>query len=107
MSVTNTWSGLGNLGRDPELRQTNSGTAVTSFSVACDRRRRDADGNTVKATDWIPVVAYGPLAETCAKYLKKGSKVAVSGRMNPRAWKDSNEVTHRTTEIVASEVEFL
>lgn len=106
----NFFTGIGNVGQDPELRNTPSGRGVTNFNVAIDRRFYQGMGDDrrlVRETDWIPVVAWGPLAEVCAKYLQKGSKVSVEGSIRPRQYDDSNGVRHNTFEVVASKVHFL
>jgi single-strand DNA-binding protein len=106
----NFFTGIGNVGQDPALRNTPSGRGVTNFNVAIDRRFYQGAGDTrrlVRETDWIPVVAWGPLAEVCAKYLQKGSKVSVEGSIRPRQYDDSNGVRHNTFEVVASKVHFL
>ncbi len=74
---------VGNLGKDPEMRYTPGGQAVTSFSVASSRQYTGSNGQTVKETCWFRISAWGKLAETCNQYLKKGSKVLVEGRMVP------------------------
>jgi single-strand DNA-binding protein len=74
---------VGNLGRDPEMRYTPGGQAVTSFSVATSRQYTSSNGQLVKETVWFRVSAWGKQAETCNQYLKKGSKVLVEGRLSP------------------------
>jgi single-strand DNA-binding protein len=74
---------VGNLGRDPEMRYTPSGTPVTSFNVATNRKYTGSDGNQVKETTWFRVSVFGKQAESCAQYLKKGSAVLVEGRLTP------------------------
>jgi len=106
MSTTNSWTGIGNIGADLKLRSTTSGKSVTSFNLACDRRRKDAEGNTVKDVDWVPIVVWGKQAEACHSRLKKGSRVAVIGRLQMRTY-TVNEVTHKTAEVVADEIKFL
>jgi single-strand DNA-binding protein len=85
---------IGNLGRDPELNYTPSGTAVTKFSLADSRRWRDKQsGEQREETTWFNIVAWNQLAETCNQYLHKGSKVFIEGRMASRKYtdKDGNE----------------
>lgn len=96
---------IGNLTRDPEMRATGSGTAVTSFSIAVQRRFANKSGE--KETDFIPIVAWKNTAEICMKYLRKGSKVAVSGSIQTRSYEASDGSRRYITEIVADEVEFL
>ena len=76
---------IGNLGSDPEMRYTPSGSAVTSFSVATNRRYT-RNGETVDETEWFRVNAWGRLAETTNQYLEKGSLVYVEGRLSSRPW---------------------
>ena len=104
----------GNLGRDPEMRFIPSGKAVTGFSVATNRTYTNNQGERVKETTWFNVNAWGELAETCNKYLNKGSKVLVEGRLNPdpetggpRTWKDKEGNPKAVFEITAQTVRFL
>lgn len=76
---------VGNLGKDPEMRYTPSGQAVTTFSVATSRQYTSNNGQTVKETCWFRVSAWGKQAETCNQYLKKGSRVLIEGRLVPDA----------------------
>lgn len=106
----NNFMGIGNLGQDPQLRTTPSGRPVTNFNVAIDRRYYSGEGDSrrlVRETDWIPVVVWGPLADNCAKYLQKGSKIALEGSIRPRSYTDAQNVRHDTFEIVASKIHFL
>ncbi len=95
---------IGNLTRDPELRQTANGVAVCSFSIAVNRRFKGADGNAV--TDFFNVVTWRATAENCGKFLTKGKKVAVSGELQNRQY-ESDGAKRTVTEIVADEVQFL
>lgn len=74
---------VGNLGNDPEMRYTGSGTAVTNLNVATNRVYSDSDGNQVKETTWFRVSVWGKQAENCNQYLNKGSQVLIEGRINP------------------------
>lgn len=106
----NTFTGIGNLGKDPELRTTPSGRSVTNFNLAIDRRYYTGQGDErrlIKETDWTPVVVWNGLAEVCASYLQKGSKVCVEGSLRPRQYTDRDGVKHNTFEIVARNVHFL
>jgi single-strand DNA-binding protein len=103
----------GNLGKDPEMRYTPSGQAVTQFSVATNRQYTDSNGQTVKETIWFRVSAWGKQAETCNQYLKKGSKVLVEGRLTadpatggPRIWQ-GQKGPGASFEVSASTVRFL
>jgi single-strand DNA-binding protein len=95
---------IGHLTKDPELRTTSNGVSVTSFTIAVDRNFNNQQGE--KETDFIPVVAWRKLADTCAKYLAKGRLVAVSGRMQVRNY-EGKEGKRYITEVVADEVQFL
>lgn len=95
---------MGRLTADPELRRTQSGTAVTSVTLAVDRDFKDQDGN--RATDFIPVVAWKGTAEAMAKYFYKGRMVVVTGRLQLRDWTDKDGNKRRTAEIVADNVYF-
>jgi single-strand DNA-binding protein len=103
----------GNVGRDPEMRYTPSGQAVTSFSVATSRSYTGSNGQQVKETIWFRISAWGKLAETCSQYLKKGSKVLVEGRMNadsngnPRTFQRNDGTTGASFEVTANTVRFL
>jgi single-strand DNA-binding protein len=103
----------GNVGRDPEMRYTPSGQAVTSFSVATDASYTGSDGERVKKTVWFRISAWGKLAETCSQYLKKGSKVLIEGRMtadangNPRTYQRNDGTTSASFEVNANTVRFL
>ena len=93
---------IGRLGRDPEIRYTQSGKAVASFSIACSEKRGGEE-----TTEWVNVVAWEKLAEICGQYLVKGSLVFISGRMQTRKWQDKDGGTRYTTEIVAREMKML
>ncbi len=98
---------IGNLGADPELRYTQSGTPVASFTVATTRRWKDKDGQQQEETEWHKIVAWSRLAEICGEYLNKGSKVYIEGRLQTRKWQDQNGNDRWTTEIVAQEMKML
>ncbi len=99
---------MGNLTRDPELRQTPNGTSVTSFSLALNRSYKGADGNWQEATDYVDVVAWGPLGERVAQYLSKGRPCLVNGRLQSRSWEDKESGAKRSKlEVVAQDVTFL
>ena len=95
---------IGNLGRDPEMRYTPNGQAVTQFTVAVNRNYKDADGAWQEETEWFRVVAWGPLAERTAEYLRKGRKVYVEGRLQTRQWEDRDGQKRYTTELIAQTV---
>jgi len=98
---------IGNLGADVETRYTKTQVAVATFRIATTERWKDNEGNTQEATEWHRIVAFGRLAEICAEYLSKGSKVYLEGRLQTRKWQDAEGVTRFTTEIVAREMKML
>ena len=95
---------IGNLGRDPEMRYTPSGQAVTQFTVAVNRNFRGADGEWQEETEWFRVVAWGQTGERAAENLRKGGKVYVEGRIQTRQWEDQTGAKRTTTELVADRV---
>ncbi len=97
---------MGNLTRDPELRQTPNGQNVCSFSLALNRSYKGADGNWQEATDYIDVVAWGPLGERVAQYLGKGRPCLVNGRLQSRQWEQEGQKRTKV-EVVAQDVTFL
>ncbi len=98
---------VGRLGRDPEMRYTNSGTAVANFSVATDERWNTRDGESQNRTEWHNIVVWSKLAEICSQYLQKGKLVYIEGRLQTRDWEDRDGNKRRTTEIVATEMKML
>lgn len=102
----NRWVGIGNLGRDPEVKFLQSGQAVCNFSIAINEKWTDKDGKKNERTEWVRIVAWGKQAETCGEYLKKGRQVGVEGRLQTREYEKDGQ-KHFATEIVADRVEFL
>ncbi len=98
---------IGNLGRDPELRYTPSGSAVTKFSLATSMRWKDRDGQQQERTDWHNIVAFGRQAEICNEYLKKGSQVYVEGRIQTRSYDDKDGNKKYITEIIVRSMQIL
>lgn len=99
---------IGNLGADPEVRQTTSGDSVTSIRVACTETWTDkASGQKKESTEWVNVTFYRKLAEIAGKYLKKGSQVYVEGRMKTDKFTDKNGVEKYSTKVEASEMKML
>lgn len=98
---------IGRLGRDPEIRYTRSGGAVANIRMATTDFWRDRDGNKQERTEWHTVVAWGRLAETVQRFLKKGRLVYVEGRLQTRDWTDNQNVKRFRTEIVANTIQFL
>ena len=97
---------MGNLTRDPELRTTPNGTSVCGFSLALNRSYRGSDGEWQEATDFIDIVAWGPLGERVAQYLTKGRAALVNGRLQSRSWEQDGQKRSKV-EVVANDVTFL
>jgi single-strand DNA-binding protein len=97
---------MGNLTRDPELRQIPSGQSVCSFSLALNRSYKGADGNWQEATDYVDIVAWAALGERVAQYVTKGRPVLVNGRLQSRQWEKDGQKRSKL-EVVANEVTFL
>lgn len=104
----------GNVGKDPEMRYTPSGQAVTSFSVATNRQYTASNGEQVKETIWFRVSAWGKTAEVCNQYVKKGMKVLVEGRLTadkntggPRIWSRQDGTAAASFEVTANTVRFI
>ena len=95
---------MGRLTRDPELRRTQSGTAVASFTLAVDRDYKAQDGE--RSTDFIDIVAWRGTGEFVSKYFTKGRMAVVEGRLQVREWKDKDGAKRRSTEVVADNVYF-
>jgi single-strand DNA-binding protein len=95
---------IGNLGRDPELRYTPGGTPVTTFSLASSRMWVTPEGDRREATEWFNIVAWRRLAEICEQHLSKGARVYVEGRLQTRAWDDTEGNHHQCVEVVAHEM---
>lgn len=99
---------LGNLGKDPEIKFTQSGAAIANFSIATDESYKDKNtGQMVSNVQWHRIVAFNRLAEIVRDYLKKGSKVYLEGRLQTRKWQDQGGQDRYTTEIVANEMQML
>ncbi len=98
---------IGNLGKDPEMRFTANGSAVTTFSVAASRNFTGPDGERHEATEWFNIVAWNKLAETCSQFLQKGRRVYVEGRLQTRSWEKQDGSRGYMTEVVANTVLFL
>lgn len=98
---------IGNLGGDPEIRYTQAGTQVATFTIATTERWRGQDGQMQESTEWHRIVAWAKLAEICGEYLHKGSKVYIEGKIQTRKWQDQSGADRYTTEIVAREMKML
>src|SRR5690606_26687437 len=98
---------IGNLGQDPELRYTGSGTAVCNMRIATNEAFKDASGEWVEKTEWHSVVAWSRLAEICGEYLTKGSQVYIEGSLQTRSWDDRDGNSRCTSEVKAREMQIL
>ena len=101
MSSLNKAMLIGRLGADPEVRYTQSNTAVATLSIATSERFKDSNGEYQERTEWHRVVAWSRLAEICQQYLKKGSQVYIEGPIQTRSWEDKDGQKKYTTEIKA------
>ncbi len=98
---------IGNLGRDPEVRYTQDGKAVASFSLATTDKWKDkATGENREKTEWHRIVAFGRLGEICGEYLSKGKQVYIEGRLRTRSW-EKDGITRYTTEVEANTMQML
>lgn len=97
----NQWQGIGRLGKDPEARSTSSGTAITSFSIACGWKSGDKEG-----TEWVNVTVFGKLAEICGEYLVKGKQVFIQGRLTTDKY-EKDGVTRYSTKVIADRMQML
>ena len=97
---------MGNLTRDPELRQTPTGQTVTNFSLALNRSYKDNSGEWQEVTDYVDIVCWGPLAERVAQYMSKGRRCLVQGRLQCRSWEQEGQKRSKV-EVLANDVTFL
>lgn len=99
---------VGNLGRDPEMKYTASGTAIANITIATSESWNDKQSNEkIEKTEWHRVVAFQRLAEIMGEYLKKGSQVYIEGKLQTRKWQDQNGQDRYTTEVVANDMQML
>jgi single-strand DNA-binding protein len=98
---------IGNVGKDPEMRYTANGKAVTTFTIACNRTFNSPDGERREETDWFDVVTWEKLAELCSQFLQKGRQAYVEGRLQTRSWEGQDGQKRYRTEVVAQTVLFL
>ncbi len=98
---------VGNLGKDPELRYTPSGTAVATFSLATSETYKDRDGNKQTKTEWHNIVVWRQLAEICGKYLHKGKQIYVEGKIQNRSYDDRDGNKRYISEVVVNEMQML
>ncbi len=99
MASVNSCTFIGNLGKDPECREVNGGK-VANISIACTEKWKNRDGEKQERTTWVPVVIWGPLADVCERYLRKGSKVYITGKFSVRKFQDRDGNDRWSTEIV-------
>lgn len=107
MGSLNRWQGIGNLGRDAEIRYTSGGTPVAQFSLACNEAWTDKGGQRQERTEWVRVVVWGKMAESLEKYLTKGKQVYVEGALQTRQWEDRDGGKRYTTEVNARNIVLL
>ena len=107
MSSVNKVILVGNVGKDPETRFSESGTAIANLTIATTNRFKNKQGQNQEETEWHRVVAYGKLAEIIEKYVQKGKPLYVEGRLQIRKWTDKQGVDRYTTEIVAEQMQVL
>lgn len=98
---------IGNLGTDPEVKTTNSGSTVANLRIATSERQKDKDGNWSDHTEWHRVVCFGRTAENVGKYLAKGRQVYIEGKLRTQKWQDKDGHDRWTTEVVAFQVNFI
>ena len=98
---------LGNVGKDPEIKETKHKSKMAKFSIATTDFGKGDDGKKVERTSWHNIIAFNRQAETCAQYLSKGSQVAVNGSINTGQYKSQSGETHYTSDVVANNVEFI
>jgi single-strand DNA-binding protein len=98
---------IGNLGKDPDLQVTSDGTSFTRFSLAVNRTYKTQTGEKKEETEWFTIVAWRQLAELTGRYLHKGSKVYVEGRLTQRKYTDKQGIERTAVEVIASDVQFL
>src|SRR5258708_35523854 len=98
---------IGNVGKDPELQITSDGTSVTRFSLAVNRSYKSSTGEKIEATEWFNIVVWRQLAEICERYLQKGSKVYLEGRLSQRKYTDREGVGRTSVEVIATDMEML
>ncbi len=98
---------IGNLGADPEIRYTPSGTAVATLRLATSETRTNKEGQKETKTEWHRIVAFGKLAEICAEYLSKGRQIYIEGKIQTRSWDDKSGNKRYTTEILANTMQML
>lgn len=107
MASVNSVTLIGNVGKEPEMRHTTSGSAVTSFSLATSEKYKKLDGEWEEKTEWHNIVFFGKLAEVCGAHLAKGKSVYILGKLQTRKWQDKDGNDRYTTEIVGDKLQML
>lgn len=100
----NLMQAIGNVGQDPQVRYTQAGMAVATFSLACNESWKDESGEKQEKTEWLRCTAWGKLAEIVNEFVKKGASLYISGRLSTRKWTDKQGVERYTTEVVVSQM---
>jgi len=98
---------IGRLGADPEMKTLSTGSALTTFNLATSENWKDKDGQKQERTEWHRIVVWGKLAEICGKYLAKGREAFIEGKLQTRSWEDQQGQKKYTTEVVATNVQFI
>lgn len=98
---------VGRLGNDPEVRYTQDGTPVASFSLATDEQWKDKNGKKVQKTEWHKIIAWRKLGEVCGEYLTKGKLIYIEGKIQTRQWENKDGIKQYTTEIIAQSMKML
>ena len=107
MAALNKFIGIGNLGRDPEVRTTPSGQKVASFSVAITEKFKDKDGQQKETTEWVNLVLWRRQAEIAEQYLRKGSQIYFEGKLQTQSWDDTNGQKRYKTEVVVAHFQMI
>ncbi|MEO8021111.1 single-stranded DNA-binding protein [Polaromonas sp.] len=108
MASVNKWIGIGNLGRDPEVKYLPNGDAVANITIACTDKWKDKQSGEMKeSTEWVRISFFGRQAEIVGEYLKKGRSVYIEGRLKTRKYTDKDGVEKFATDIIASEMQML
>lgn len=97
---------VGNIGRDPELRTTGSGTNILSFSLAVNDRTRDANGEWTEYTNWIDIIVFGERGKALSRHLAKGMRIAVNGRLHYSSWEKDGQKRSKI-EVIANDIDFM
>ncbi len=95
---------IGNIGRDPELRRTENGSAISTFSLATNTMWINREGERNERTEWHNIVTWNRLAEICKQIIRKGDQIYIEGRLRTRTWNDEHGERHQKTEIIAEQM---